>query len=115
MRIVGFLLPLALLSIAPVPAWAQAPAQAPAYVAGQSGWTGDTAGSGLVTLRAALTPKAGIAPSERPGFVLVLCTASQDRMIVEVNPSSAVRTVEPAGNGTAVISAVPAPGQKGEP
>ncbi len=115
MHIVSYVLLLALAAGAPAAVQAQTPTPIPAYVAGQSGWTGDTAGGGLVTLRTTLIPKAGLAPGDRPGFVLVLCTASQDRVVFDVNPSGSVRTVEPVSNGTAVLSAIPAPGQKEEP
>ena len=112
MRIVASVLAAVVAFLPHVPAVAQTPAPPAAYVAGQSGWSSDTAGTGLVTLRTTLAPKAGLAQGERPGFLLVLCTASQDRIIFEPNPSGSVRTIEPSANGTAYIAPLPGPGQQ---
>jgi hypothetical protein len=89
-------------------AQAQAPGR-PSYLVGSSGWTSDTAGTGLVTLRTSVIPRRGLPVGEQPGTVLFLCSMSEDKMIVDPVRGSSFRSVEPSGTGTAYIAAM-APG-----
>jgi hypothetical protein len=79
------------------------PAQAvESYMAGESGWVADSAGTGLVALRGSLRVSRDTAST--PGTVLAFCSSSDARILFDPGPTGGIRSSEPSGRGTAALT-----------